>query len=165
MAPHEGKVGSPTPRNASPACKATARPAAGLNSAAEAGPGREGRDGVDARFRCTISLRSIPYTTPWRKATSLLLLIVTTGLRDELPEVLGVAQRWGRKDVLQCPYCHGSEVRDALLACWPPNRLRCIRHCWSGSGRPTLAYSSIRTPLSESERETADGRGHQDLAG
>ncbi|MFC8870596.1 NAD(P)/FAD-dependent oxidoreductase [Streptomyces sp. NPDC057148] len=38
-------------------------------------------------------------------------LIVTTGLRDELPEVPGVAERFGR-DVLHCPFCHGWEVRD-----------------------------------------------------
>lgn len=38
-------------------------------------------------------------------------LLVTTGLVDELPDVPGVRQRWGR-DVLHCPYCHGWEVRD-----------------------------------------------------
>ncbi|MFF5287576.1 NAD(P)/FAD-dependent oxidoreductase [Streptomyces sp. NPDC013171] len=38
-------------------------------------------------------------------------LVVTTGLVDELPEIDGVAERWGR-DVLHCPYCHGWEVRD-----------------------------------------------------
>jgi thioredoxin reductase/2-polyprenyl-3-methyl-5-hydroxy-6-metoxy-1,4-benzoquinol methylase len=38
-------------------------------------------------------------------------LLVTTGLADELPDVTGVAQRWGR-DVVHCPYCHGWEVRD-----------------------------------------------------
>ena len=38
-------------------------------------------------------------------------LLVTTGLVDELPEVPGVRERWGR-DVLHCPYCHGWEVRD-----------------------------------------------------
>jgi len=41
-------------------------------------------------------------------------LLVTTGLVDELPDVPGVAQRWGR-DVLHCPYCHGWEVRDQAL--------------------------------------------------
>ena len=41
-------------------------------------------------------------------------LIVTTGLRDELPDIQGVRQRWGR-DVLHCPYCHGHEVRDQPL--------------------------------------------------
>ncbi|WFE42933.1 FAD-dependent oxidoreductase [Verrucosispora sp. WMMD1129] len=41
-------------------------------------------------------------------------LLVTTGLVDELPEVPGLTQRWGR-DVLHCPYCHGWEVRDRRI--------------------------------------------------
>ncbi|KUJ54178.1 NAD(P)/FAD-dependent oxidoreductase [Streptomyces sp. MI02-2A] len=38
-------------------------------------------------------------------------LVVATGLKDELPTVPGVAERFGH-DVLHCPYCHGWEVRD-----------------------------------------------------
>ncbi|CAL9373030.1 NAD(P)/FAD-dependent oxidoreductase [Streptomyces sp. enrichment culture] len=38
-------------------------------------------------------------------------LVVATGLKDELPPVDGIAERFGR-DVLHCPYCHGWEVRD-----------------------------------------------------
>jgi thioredoxin reductase len=41
-------------------------------------------------------------------------LLVTTGLRDELPDIPGLAQRWG-DDVVACPYCHGYEVRDQPL--------------------------------------------------
>ncbi len=41
-------------------------------------------------------------------------LLVTTGLIDELPEVSGLRERWGR-DVLHCPYCHGWEVRDQAV--------------------------------------------------
>ncbi|PZV98870.1 Thioredoxin reductase [Micromonospora phaseoli] len=41
-------------------------------------------------------------------------LLVATGLVDELPEVPGLTQRWGR-DVLHCPYCHGWEVRDQRI--------------------------------------------------
>ena len=41
-------------------------------------------------------------------------LLVATGLVDELPEVPGVRERWGR-DVLHCPYCHGWEVRDQTI--------------------------------------------------
>ncbi|MFC4534221.1 FAD-dependent oxidoreductase [Sphaerisporangium dianthi] len=41
-------------------------------------------------------------------------LLVTTGLVDELPDVPGLAERWGR-DVLHCPYCHGWEVRDRRI--------------------------------------------------
>jgi thioredoxin reductase len=38
-------------------------------------------------------------------------ILVATGLRDELPDISGVRERWGR-DLLHCPYCHGWEVRD-----------------------------------------------------
>ena len=41
-------------------------------------------------------------------------VLVTTGLRDELPDIEGLHERWGR-DVLHCPYCHGHEVRDRRL--------------------------------------------------
>jgi thioredoxin reductase len=41
-------------------------------------------------------------------------LLVTTGLVDELPDLPGLRDRWGR-DVLHCPYCHGWEVRDRAI--------------------------------------------------
>jgi thioredoxin reductase len=41
-------------------------------------------------------------------------LLVATGVRDELPDVPGLAERWGI-DVLHCPYCHGWEVRDLRI--------------------------------------------------
>ncbi|PKQ26478.1 MAG: SAM-dependent methyltransferase [Actinobacteria bacterium HGW-Actinobacteria-4] len=41
-------------------------------------------------------------------------VIIATGLVDELPEVEGLAQQWGR-GVIHCPFCHGWEVRDQRL--------------------------------------------------
>ena len=41
-------------------------------------------------------------------------VLVTTGLRDELPDIPGLRDRWAR-DVLHCPYCHGHEVSDRRL--------------------------------------------------
>jgi thioredoxin reductase len=41
-------------------------------------------------------------------------VLVATGLRDELPDVPGLRERWAR-DVLHCPYCHGHEVADRPL--------------------------------------------------
>ncbi|MFF0529001.1 NAD(P)/FAD-dependent oxidoreductase [Nocardia amikacinitolerans] len=41
-------------------------------------------------------------------------LLVATGLVDELPDVPGLRERWGR-DVVHCPYCHGWEVRDRAI--------------------------------------------------
>jgi thioredoxin reductase (NADPH) len=41
-------------------------------------------------------------------------ILVATGLHDELPDVPGVRERWGR-DVVHCPYCHGYEFRDQSI--------------------------------------------------
>ena len=41
-------------------------------------------------------------------------ILVTTGVGDQLPDIPGVHERWGR-DLLHCPYCHGYELRDRRL--------------------------------------------------
>jgi thioredoxin reductase len=41
-------------------------------------------------------------------------LLVTAGLRDELPPIPGLAERWGHT-VLHCPYCHGYEMRGRAI--------------------------------------------------
>jgi thioredoxin reductase len=41
-------------------------------------------------------------------------LLVATGVGDDVPDLPGVRERWGR-DLLHCPYCHGWEVRDQPL--------------------------------------------------
>jgi thioredoxin reductase len=41
-------------------------------------------------------------------------ILIATGVTDELPDIPGVRERWGR-DLLHCPYCHGWEVRDQPL--------------------------------------------------
>jgi len=48
-------------------------------------------------------------------------LLVATGLRDEIPDIPGLRDRWAR-DVLHCPYCHGYEVKDKALGVlgWTP---------------------------------------------
>jgi len=38
-------------------------------------------------------------------------VLAATGLVDELPQIEGLAEHWGR-DVIHCPFCHGYEVRD-----------------------------------------------------
>lgn len=42
-------------------------------------------------------------------------LISAAGARDELADIDGLHDLWGKK-VLHCPYCHGWEVRDQRLA-------------------------------------------------
>jgi thioredoxin reductase/SAM-dependent methyltransferase len=41
-------------------------------------------------------------------------VVLATGLVDELPDIDGLAQQWGR-GVIHCPYCHGWEVRDQRI--------------------------------------------------
>jgi thioredoxin reductase len=41
-------------------------------------------------------------------------LVLATGVTDTLPDLPGMAERWGAT-VLHCPYCHGYEVRDRPL--------------------------------------------------
>lgn len=38
-------------------------------------------------------------------------VVAATGLVDQLPDIEGLAEHWGR-DVIHCPFCHGFEVRD-----------------------------------------------------
>ena len=48
-------------------------------------------------------------------------LILATGVVDDLPQVPGLAERWG-KSVFHCPYCHGYELeggRIGVLASQP----------------------------------------------
>lgn len=86
-------------------------------------------------------------------------VLVATGLRDALPEVEGLAQRWG-KDVLQCPYCHGWEVRDQRIGVlahpeFPTEQALLFRQ-WSTDVALFLGGSR---PLTADERERLDARG------
>lgn len=41
-------------------------------------------------------------------------IVLATGLVDQLPDIPGVREQWGR-GVLHCPYCHGWEVREQAI--------------------------------------------------
>lgn len=41
-------------------------------------------------------------------------LVLAYGLADDLPDLPGLAERWG-KSVIHCPYCHGYEFSDGRL--------------------------------------------------
>ncbi len=47
-------------------------------------------------------------------------VVIATGLRDELPDVPGLREEWGRT-VLHCPYCHGWEVAGRRLGVLVPS--------------------------------------------
>lgn len=41
-------------------------------------------------------------------------LVLATGIVDRLPDIPGLAERWGQS-VFHCPYCHGYELRQGAL--------------------------------------------------
>lgn len=41
-------------------------------------------------------------------------VILATGVRDELPDIPGLAERWGTS-VFHCPYCHGYELNEGPI--------------------------------------------------
>lgn len=76
-------------------------------------------------------------------------LIIATGVRDELPPVPGLAERWGRS-VFHCPYCHGYEA-DAgpigIIAASPLAQHHAIMlPDW---GSPTLFLNGAYAPETE----------------
>lgn len=64
-------------------------------------------DPVDGDLRFALDLASGARLTARR-------IIVATGVRDELPELPGLAEHWGH-GLVHCPYCHGYEVRDRAI--------------------------------------------------
>jgi thioredoxin reductase len=81
-------------------------------------------------------------------------VLVATGLRDELPDVPGLRERWAR-DVLHCPYCHGYEVRDRPIGVLGTLHLGLLLPQWS----PDVVFFPHLTELSADEREQLLARG------
>jgi thioredoxin reductase len=83
-------------------------------------------------------------------------LLVTTGLVDELPEVPGLAERWGH-DVLHCPYCHGWEVRDRRIGVLATGPMAAHQaELWrQWSSHVTLLVHNVRPDEEQAERLAA----------
>jgi thioredoxin reductase len=91
-------------------------------------------------------------------------ILVTTGLRDEVPDIPGVRERWGR-DLLHCPYCHGYEVRNQPLGVLG-GTAEAIQHAmlireWS----PDVVLFSHDDSLAPTDRELLNARGVQLVEG
>ena len=91
-------------------------------------------------------------------------VLIATGARDELPDIPGVRERWGR-DLLHCPYCHGWEVRDrplGVLGTAPGSvgHALLVRQ-WSDD----LAYFPHTSELVSGELHELEARGVQVISG
>ena len=86
-------------------------------------------------------------------------LIVASGMVDELPEVEGIHDHWGR-DVLHCPYCHGWEVRDkaiGILATGPMSVHQALLFRQWSSDITFFLNTTPMPPEEDVERMTARG--------
>jgi thioredoxin reductase len=81
-------------------------------------------------------------------------LLLATGAVDVLPEIPGLADRWGR-DVLHCPYCHGWEVRDEPLGVLGSVEHALLIRRWSGD----LVHVPHTTGVTDAERAQLEARG------
>lgn len=85
-------------------------------------------------------------------------ILIATGITDELPDIDGVRERWGR-DLLHCPYCHGWEVRDQPLGVLGTidgsvQHALLVRQ-WSDD----VIFLAHTYPLSTDEQQQLDARG------
>ncbi|PNI08423.1 thioredoxin reductase [Arthrobacter sp. AFG7.2] len=93
------------------------------------------------------------------------LLLITTGLVDELPDIPGLRERWGR-DVLHCPFCHGWEVQDKAIGImgngpWSVHQALLFRQ-WSSN---ITLFLNDRVVPSDAETEQLAARGIKVVGG
>ncbi|WP_028183426.1 NAD(P)/FAD-dependent oxidoreductase [Salinispora arenicola] len=81
-------------------------------------------------------------------------VLVATGLRDEIPDIPGLRQRWART-VLHCPYCHGYEVRDRPLGVIASAEHALLLCQWS----PDVVYFPHTSTVSDEDRARLTARG------
>ncbi|MEJ5943780.1 NAD(P)/FAD-dependent oxidoreductase [Pseudokineococcus basanitobsidens] len=92
-------------------------------------------------------------------------LLVTTGAADVLPDVPGLAERWGT-DLLHCPFCHGREVADRVVGVLATSAVGLDQALlWRGwSDRVVLLQHTGPEPSPE-QAERMDARGVEVVTG
>lgn len=87
-----------------------------------------------------------------------LRLLVATGLVDELPDIPGLRDRWGR-DVVHCPYCHGWEVRDQAIGVLATGPLSVHQALLFRQLSDDVTFFSNTRPLAAEDAEQLAARG------
>ncbi|MFC4907449.1 NAD(P)/FAD-dependent oxidoreductase [Actinomadura gamaensis] len=85
-------------------------------------------------------------------------VLAATGLRDELPDIPGLREGWG-KDVLHCPYCHGYEVRDEPIGVLATHPLAVHQALLVRQWSPDVALFTHEQDFSPEDRERLAARG------
>ncbi|MPV66063.1 NAD(P)/FAD-dependent oxidoreductase [Burkholderia sp. BE17] len=104
---------------------------------------------ADGRFHVTLSDGS---------RASADRLILATGIRDELPALPGLAERWG-VSVLHCPYCHGYEVSGQRLGVLATHPLSVHQAILIPDWGPTTWFTQGVVEANDEEAALLDARG------
>ncbi len=91
-------------------------------------------------------------------------LLVTTGLVDELPDIPGLREQWG-KHVVHCPYCHGWEVRDQAIGVLATGPMSVHQAQMFRQLSDDVTFFSHTTPPSAEQAEELAARGIRVVAG
>jgi thioredoxin reductase len=91
-------------------------------------------------------------------------LLVASGLVDELPDLPGLRERWGR-DVVHCPYCHGWEVRDRAIGVLATGPMSVHQALLFRQLSDDLTYFANETALDEAQAAQLAGRGIRVIEG
>jgi len=91
-------------------------------------------------------------------------LLVTTGLVDELPDIPGLRERWG-KDVVHCPYCHGWEIRDQAIGVLATGPMSVHQAQMFRQLSADVTFFSHTAPPSAEQAEELAARGIRVVAG
>ncbi|MDP0501610.1 MAG: NAD(P)/FAD-dependent oxidoreductase [Verrucomicrobiota bacterium JB022] len=84
-------------------------------------------------------------------------LVLTTGVRDELPDIPGLAERWG-KSVAHCPFCHGYEFGGAPLGVLATGSNSIHQAHIIPQWGPTTFFTNGAITLSDEERASLESR-------
>jgi thioredoxin reductase len=92
-------------------------------------------------------------------------ILIAAGARDELPDIPGITNVWGR-DVHICPYCHGYEVRNTALGVIATGDHSVTYALLIRNWTPDLVFfEHERGPSSSEEIQRLDAMGIRRVAG
>jgi thioredoxin reductase len=85
-------------------------------------------------------------------------ILVATGVGDDLPDIPGVRERWG-KDLLHCPYCHGWEVRDEPLGVLGTHPMSVLHAQLVRQWSDDVVYFAHTNDLNSADQAELEARG------
>jgi len=85
-------------------------------------------------------------------------LVLAYGVRDTLPDLPGIAERWG-SGVLHCPYCHGYELNQQPVGVLTRNEMAMHQALLLPDWGPTTLFTQGRFTPTPEQRQALDARG------